>query len=476
MDIIFDHISWLLNYALATYAIAISICYSLLAAISYFAIRNYKKQNSYDELLPMLQSKNMPVVSLIAPAYNEEKTIVENVRSLMNLHYPDYEVVIINDGSKDNTLQLLIEAYDLEKVDFAVNYSLKTKSIRGIYKPLNKAFKKLVVVDKINGGKADALNAGIIVSTGKLVACIDVDCILEHNSLLKLVKPFLEEEKNVIATGGVIRIANSCVIEDGKLMDIKLPKSFLARVQIIEYLRAFLMGRMAWAKIDGLLLISGAFGMFDKELLIKAGGYNHQTVGEDMELLVRMRRKMIEEKTPYKVGFIPDPLCWTEAPQSVKILMRQRNRWARGTAESLSIHREMMFNPKYGLLGMVSTPFWFFFEWMAPLVEFSGMIYFIVLLIMGAANMYFFFSFLTLVISFSILFSLVAIWFEEISFQQYKKPSAILNLVLTAIAEPLFYHPLVTWAAIKGNFDLLTGKKSWGEMTRKGFSKPNVKS
>lgn len=190
--------------------------------------------------------------------------------------------------------------------------------------------------------------------------------------MLKLIKPFLDSEEKVIASGGIIRVANNCIIEDGRLVDIKLPDTFLARAQIIEYFRAFLMGRMAWSHLDGLLLISGAFGMFDKETVIEAGGYDASTVGEDMELLVRMRRMMREQKQKYRVGFVPDPLCWTEVPQSWKILHRQRNRWTRGTAETLYIHRKMLFNPKYKVLGMLSVPYWLFFEWMAPLIEFLG--------------------------------------------------------------------------------------------------------
>jgi cellulose synthase/poly-beta-1,6-N-acetylglucosamine synthase-like glycosyltransferase len=430
----------------------------------------YKQKNSFVDYRSILSSPFAPSVSLIAPAYNESMTIVDNVRSLLTLHYNNCEVIIVNDGSKDNTMELLIKAYELEKLDFAVNEMIATKAVRGVYKAKNPAYHKLVVVDKENGGKADALNVGINISSNKLIACIDVDCVLEPDSLLKLVKPFMEEENKVIATGGVIRIANSCVVEDGRLISIRVPDSFIARVQVLEYFRAFLMGRMAWAHMNGLLLISGAFGMFDKDTVIRAGGYNHNTVGEDMELLVRMRRLMYEERTPCKVAFIPDPLCWTEAPQTWDILKRQRNRWTRGTAETLWLHRKMILNKKYGILGMLSLPLWVMFEWLAPLIEFFGTLFFFCMAILGFANWPYFFSFLALVYSFAIMTSVFAILFEERSYQQYKRPKHMLKLVVTALCEPFFYHPVTVWAAIKGNYDLVTGKKSWGEMTRTGFA------
>ncbi|MBD1395633.1 glycosyltransferase family 2 protein [Pontibacter sp. JH31] len=458
------------NHLILVYAIGISASYVLLAAMSARAMKQYKARNSFVDYRTILASKFSPSVSLIAPAYNESMTIVDNVRSLLALHYNSYEVIIVNDGSKDNTLALLIEAYELEKIDLLPDNQIKTKPVRGIYKAKNPAYHKLVVVDKENGGKADALNVGINVSENKLIACIDVDCVLESDSLLKLVKPFMEEKTPVIATGGVIRIANSCVIEDGRLVKVDVPEKFIPRVQVLEYFRAFLMGRMAWAHVNGLLLISGAFGMFDKATVVKAGGYNHNTVGEDMELLVRMRRMLYEEKKPCKVAFIPDPLCWTEAPQTWDILNKQRNRWTRGTAETLLLHRKMILNKRYGILGLVSLPMWVLFEWLAPLIEFFGLLFFCILAILGYANWLYFFSFLGLVYSFAIMVSVFAILFEERSYQQYKRPKHMLKLVFTALLEPFVYHPVTVWAAVKGNYDLLTGKKSWGEMTRAGFT------
>lgn len=383
--------------------------------------------------------------------------------------YNNFEVIIINDGSKDDTLRKLIEAFSLEKVPCHVKYEIKTKNVVGVYKSRNRAFRKLTVVDKQNGGKADALNVGINISTKPLVACIDVDCVIERDALLKMVKPFMEETATVIASGGVVRIANSCHVEEGRLLEVRLPESQIVRYQTLEYIRAFLIGRMAWSKLNGLLLISGAFGLFDKSVAVKAGGYNHNTVGEDMELVVRMRVFMQKQNKPYKVVYIPEPLCWTEAPSDYGILGRQRNRWTRGTMETLKFHRRIFFNPKFGVMGMLSYPFWFFFEWLAPLIEFAGMIFLLIQLVIGNVNIMLAISLIFAVYTFSLMISMTAILAEEFSYFQYKRKRDIIKLVITALKEPIFFHPRVVWWSVMGNIDMIMGKKSWGEMTRQGF-------
>ncbi|GGW22382.1 glycosyltransferase family 2 protein [Arenibacter certesii] len=456
-----------------TYGLIIISGYIFLALFSFLELRDYKRKYNFRDEVPLLQSSHLPKISVLAPAYNEEANVIENVRSLLTLDYPSFEIVIINDGSSDNTLQSLISTFDLYLDDVLYFPHIHTKNVRGIYSSKQQSYKNLKVIDKENGGKADALNTGVNCCSHDIICCIDVDCILERDALLKLVKPFLNNDKKVIASGGIIRVANSCIIEDGRIIEVRLPDTFLARAQILEYFRAFLMGRMAWSRVDGLLLISGAFGMFDKKTVIESGGYNPNTVGEDMELLVRMRRLMRDKKIPYTVSFVPDPLCWTEVPQSWKVLYRQRNRWTRGTIETLGLHKGLLFNPKYGVLGMLSTPYWMFFEWFAPLIEFAGIIFLILMFLFGQLNLHVFLIFFGVVYTFSILFSITALFFEEFSFQQYKKPKYMVRLLRTAFLEPLLYHPFVMWAAVKGNIDLILGKTSWGKMTRTGLSNPS---
>jgi cellulose synthase/poly-beta-1,6-N-acetylglucosamine synthase-like glycosyltransferase len=468
----FWHILYeLFTYGVFAYSVAILGFYIFIGLYSIGETRKYIRKSTFANYNILASSEHAPSLSILAPAYNEGATIIENVRSLLNIYYNNFEVIIINDGSKDDSLQKLVEVYDLEEVPYFVEQELPTKPIRGIYKSRNPVYKKLVVVDKVNGGKADALNVGINVARNRYVVCIDVDCILEQDAMLKLTKPFLETaDKRVIATGGVVRIANSCEVEDGKIVRVHLPKQFLPRMQTLEYIRAFLLGRMAWSRMNGLLLISGAFGAFDREIVIKAGGYDTKTVGEDMELVVRMQRYMIDNNLPYHLAYIPDPLCWTEAPVSYKILGRQRNRWTRGTIETLRLHRKMFFNGKYGILGWVSYPYWFFFEFLAPIVEFTGFVAFLIFAFLGLMDWQFFAALLIFIYSFAAVFSVFAILMEVMTYNQYKKRREIASLMLTALVEPIFFHPFTVWSAVKGNIDLLRKKKSWGEMSRQGFA------
>ena len=465
--IIYEIVIWLF----LLYGAAVAIIYGWIGLYALGAVINYRKENSFTDYSIIAADPNAPVFSLIAPAYNEGMTIVENVRSLLSLYYHNLEIIIVNDGSKDDSMQKLIEAYELECISFFVQGNIETNKIKGIYKSKNQAFKKLIVVDKENGGKADALNVGINVSLGEYLVCIDVDCILEQDAILKLAKPFLQQtDKKIIACGGVIRLANNCIIEDGKVVSVNMPRTILGRTQALEYIRAFVLGRMAWSRASGLILISGAFGVFDRKIVLECGGYDRTTVGEDMELVVRMRKYMEERKEPYEVLTIPDPLCWTEVPESKDILKKQRNRWMRGTMETLWKHRKMMFNPKYGKLGMVSLPYWFFFEFLGPLVEFLGYIIFIVFLLLGIINWQFFFILFALVVSMGFLYSIYGILVDLVSYQVYTKRKDFLSLIGTAFSEPFYFHPIVVKAGVNGFIDYFKKSHGWGEMTRQGFN------
>jgi Glycosyltransferases, probably involved in cell wall biogenesis len=419
----------------------------------------------------------VPSISVLAPAYNESMTIVENVRSLFSIYYNNLEIIVINDGSKDDSLMKLIEAYSLIKIPYFIDEKLHTKPIRGVYKSTHPAYKKLVVVDKVNGGKADALNAGLNVSSYQYVTCIDVDCILEQDALLRMVKPFMTSpKKRVIATGGVIRVANSCEVQGGKITKVHMPRNLLARIQTVEYIRSFLLGRMAWSRLNGLLIISGAFGMFDKEIAVKAGGYNTKTVGEDMELIVRMRLYMEDAGVPYLVRYISDPLCWTEVPVSYKVLWRQRDRWTRGTIETLQIHRRLFFNHKYGILGLLSYPYWFFFEMLAPVIELSGWSAFVILAMSQMIDWQSWALLLVFIISLGYLFSAAAILMETFTFRQYKEKGDVRRLFTAVLLEPFIFHLFTVGAAVRGfQKKIFKTDKGWGEMVRGGFSAPSEK-
>ena len=466
----------LLEYINIVFMTFTAVLFLLFTAMGYLSTRNsihYRNKNSIGDISRIMASPLSPSITIIAPAYNEGLTIVENIRSLLSLRYVNYEVMVVNDGSKDDTLQKVIDAYDMERVDQEINPEWPCKPIRGVYKSRQRSFSKLTLIDKENGGKSDALNTGIHLSESQYVGCIDVDCLLLPDALLHVVKGFYQRtKKRVIAVGGVIRVANSCKIDGGTLEEIRLPKNWLARFQLLEYTRSFLLGRMAWGRIDSLLIISGAFGFFDREIALKIGGYATDTVGEDMEIVFRMRRYMHERNLPYTVEYIPDPLCWTEVPEDLKILVNQRDRWSRGNLETLYRHKDMFFNPKFGRLGMLSYPYWFFYEWLAPILEFLGFFSILLFLYLGILNWDFFLAITAMVYCFATMFSFYAVLWEVWSYNQYTRTKDILILLFCAMIEPIVFHPLIVWSAIRGNYKkLFKINAGWGSQVRKGFAK-----
>jgi len=465
----------ILNWLIFAYACALFISYVLISLLSTSELKKYHIRNRYSDFLKILSFQKLPSVSIIAPAHNEEKTIVENINCLLSLKYKDFEIIIVNDGSKDQTLNKIIKYFDLVKTNIFYESQIQTKAVRGIYKSRNKAYNHLTIIDKENGGKADALNAGLNYAHNDLFLAVDVDSILEPDALLRMVKPFMEETKvKVIASGGVVRVANSCEIENGRIKKVNFPKNRWAKYQTIEYFRAFTLGRMAWSRINGLLIISGAFGMFDRQTALAAGGYDTSTVGEDLELVVRMRRYMHEvEKKKYKIAFIPDPLCWTEVPESIKILSRQRNRWTRGAIETIRKHIKMAFNPKYGRIGLISFPYWIFFEWLAPIIQFLGIGYVILLTIFGLLDLKVFLIMTLFVLSFAVMYSFFSVLLEAIYYNKYKHVTYLANLLFLSVMEMFVYQPMNMIFALLGNIDYFFKKKNrqnWGNMTRKGFA------
>ncbi|MBT8183658.1 MAG: glycosyltransferase family 2 protein [Eudoraea sp.] len=470
---LFNVILEYINIVFMMFTMTLFIIFSTMGYLSTRNSIHYKKKNSFGDLSKIMASPLAPSITIIAPAYNEGLTIVENIRSLLSLQYVNYEVMVVNDGSKDDTLEKMIAAYDLVKIERQIDPEWKSKPIRGVYKSSQRSFSKLTVIDKENGGKSDALNTGIQLSESKYVGCIDVDCLLMPDSLLHVVKSFFQRSrKRVIAVGGVVRVANSCKIDGGALEEIRMPKSWLAKFQLLEYTRSFLLGRMAWGRLDSLLIISGAFGFFDREIALAIGGYDTKTVGEDMEIIFRMRKYMHERREPYTIEYIPDPLCWTEVPEDLKIFVGQRDRWSRGNLETLFKHKEMFFNSKFGRLGLLSYPYWFFYEWLAPILEVTGLLSIVLFYYLGILNIEFFIAITFMVYAFAIMFSFYAILWEVYTYNQYTKTKDILTLMLFALIEPFVYHPIVTFAAIKGNYKkLFNVRAGWGTITRKGFSK-----
>ena len=325
--LLYENLSW---FFLA-YGLSLILIYFTGVVLSNNAVKRNKRKSLFLQVNDIVSATDIPTVTLVAPAFNEALTIEENVKSLLSIHYPFYELILVNDGSTDNSMELLIKKFDLEPFDATfITQAIVTANVRKVYRSKNEQYKHLTVIDKKNGGRADAINAGINFANSELILCTDADCIIEQDAVLKMVRPFLEEgDKEVIACGGAIGIANDSIIQNGVLKKLKLPRDLVPTIQVVEYIRAFLIGRMGWGEVNGLMLVSGAFGMYPRTRLIQVGGFNVDTVGEDLELCIRLRVQMEKQKRPYKVVYLPETLCWTEAPYNYIILVKHLNRWAR---------------------------------------------------------------------------------------------------------------------------------------------------
>ena len=445
------------------YFILLNVGYLTLNLLSIINISRMMRENVSDELSQIYSGFETPI-TLLVPAYNEQSTLAASIRSLLQLSYPQYEILVINDGSTDDTLAVLQREFSLGPFPETYRGRLPTKPVRGIYH--STVFPNLRVIDKENGGKSDSLNAGINVSRYPLYCAVDADSILQRDSLQRVAKPFLEDS-SVIACGGSVRIANGCQISGGFLEKIDLPKSFLARVQIVEYLRAFLFGRMGWSPINAMLIISGAFGIFKKDAVTDVGGYRTDTLGEDMELVVRLHKRYRLAGKPYKIVFVPDPICWTEAPENLKTLRLQRTRWQRGLAESLSMNIGLLFHPKGGTAGWLAFPFTVIFEWLGPLIEVAGYVFMFLLFYFGMISMSAFLVFLLVAIGFGLLLSMSALLLEEMSFHIYPRASHLFWLMLAAFVENFGYRQLTAVWRLMGLFSwLFFSKGRWNTTKR----------
>ncbi|MDD8018311.1 MAG: glycosyltransferase family 2 protein [Bacteroidota bacterium] len=451
------------------YFIFVNTFYFTMLAVSFSAIVHYLRRNKFCDYTVIMQSELTPAISILAPAYNESATCVHSTHSLLKLNYPTAEVIFINDGSKDDTLEVMIREFGLVKTQRVYVQKIFTQPVLGIYISTKKEYKNLILVNKCNGGKADALNVGINVSRYPLMCAIDADSILEDDALLKVVKPFLDNNR-VIAVGGIVRIANGCTVEHGRVKEIRLSKKFIPSFQVVEYFRAYLSGRMGWSALNGLLIISGAFGLFLKEIVLAVGGYKHDTVGEDMELVVRMHRHCKENKIPYGVEFVPDPVCWTEAPETLKVLGRQRNRWHRGLIDTLLIHKRMLCNPRYGVLGTLAVPYFFFIEMLGPIIEAIGYIAVLAGFFLRIINVQIFILFFVVSVVYGVMFSVGAVLLEEISFHRYPRLQDLLKLMFLGVIENFGYRQLTVWWRVRSFWDYFRGVKTWGAMHRVGFA------
>ncbi len=466
---------WLVFYRvfeglLISYVALANTTYFVLMLMGYFALKKESEPFSAKEIEVLLQSPLVPSVSVVAPAYNEAATIRDSVRSMLRLRHPKHDVIVVNDGSTDGTLPALIEEFRLYRSSRVALGDISTAGVRGVYESRDPI--PLVVIDKENGGKADALNCGINYSRHELFAALDADSIIEKDALLQISRPFLERPGETVAVGGIIRVVNGSAVEHGAVVAVSTPQNLLAQFQIVEYLRTFLAGRTALGFANTLLVISGAFGMFRRDVAVAMGGYRVDTVGEDMELVVRIHRYCREHNTPCRIAFIPDSVCWTQVPETWRVLRRQRMRWQRGCFESILFHKQLIGNPRFGAVGLFGMPFFVGCEIFGPFVELAGYLATGAGLLSGTLSVSLALLFFAVSILFGLLLSVSSVLLEELTICKYPHPRDVLRLLFAGLIENLgFRQVMLLWRA-QAILQVLRKKKgSWGEMEHRGFQR-----
>lgn len=454
------------------YMAVVIASYSLMLFGAFVQLRKQygrDQEEIEDDHIDMIYTKP---VSIIVPAYNEEEGIIDSIHSLLSLRYPQTELIVVNDGSTDRTQQIIIEQFRMKSVRKIVRDQLATKQVRQIYQ--SEIHPNLLLVEKDNGGKADALNAGINVAKYPYFCSIDGDSILEEDSLLRVMQPIELSNEQVIAVGGNIRIANGLEIQLGSIFQTDLSKNVWVTMQVIEYLRAFFMGRTALSKLNLMLIISGAFSVFSKKWVVDVGGYSVQTIGEDMELVVKLHRHLKEHGIDKKIKFVTESVCWTEAPQTLSLLRKQRRRWHQGLIESLWKHRKMTLNPKYGTIGMIAFPYFWLVECLGPIIELGGYLYIVFAFFYG--NIYYELAvLLTLMFAlYGTLFSAASILLESWSMNTYPKTADLFRLLLMSFTEMFWYKPLTLFWRMEGFVQCILRRKEWGNMQRVGLSKKGL--
>lgn len=458
-------------FALLTfvYFAALNGLYILFTLLAWNDVTRHLRRRRFDATDEAFASPLTPGISVLLSAYNEEVGIVESVRSLLSLRYPKLELVVVNDGSTDATLERLDEAFELAPVRKALRDGIVTKHVLGTY--VSRRHPELVVIDKRDGGKADAINAGVNAARHPYVCAVDADALLEEDALLQVARPILDDPELVAATGGIVRIANGCTIDHGRVSQVGLPASRLATLQVVEYFRAFLIGRVGWSRLNALLIISGAFGLFHRGLVDEVGGWSTTTVGEDVELVVRLHRRLREQGRKYRIEFVPDPVCWTEAPEDLGALGRQRRRWHRGLAQTLWRHKRLVGNPRYGAFGLFALPYFVVFELLGPLIELVGPPATIAWWATGRLSTFLLVEFLIVAFLLGILLSVAALALEEFSFRRHPRGREVARLVAYAVVENIGYRQLNDLWRLYAFVELARGKHEWGPQPRRGIGR-----
>ncbi len=462
------------NHALFWYYLASNVAYLAMLVVALKTSLAHQRRLQSHRLQWIKETPLAPPITIISPAHNEECSIRVAVRNLLELDYPHLEVIVVNDGSQDRTFEELRDEFRLRLVRAVYVPEAKSAPVRGLYR--SEVDARLLVVDKEPGGsKADAVNAGLNAATSPYVCVVDADSILERDALLRIMVPILNDPKRVVAVGGIIRVLNGSEIARGQLRRVRLPRKSIEVIQVVEYLRAFLIGREAWGQGNMLMIISGAFGLFRTDLVRAVGGYRPQAIGEDFDLVARMHRHLRQQGMDYHIQFVPDPMCWTEVPSDLKSLGRQRARWQKGLVDVLWSSRDMLFKWRYGRIGTVALPYLWLFELLAPIIEIGGIATIVLAACLGVLSREFFAQFLLFGYAFATMISIGSVLQEEITYKRYNDWQDVARLVSYCFLEHFPYRQLHMVWRLQGLWQYLRRDNVWRPLTRKGLESANIR-
>lgn len=455
------------NYMVGIYFGVLNAVYTVLLVLALFAVFKHLRRVKYSGFTEFNRSPETPPVAILIPVHNEENVVLRSIRSALASEYPFFEVIVINDGSSDGTLQRVIDEFRLRKTYRVYRKHLASGPVRGFY--YNHETPNLLVVDKERGGKSDALNCGINVCRSPYFCSVDADSLLEKDALIRLMTPLLESNVPVVASGGVVRVLNgNRITEDGQIREIDLPHNPLTLFQIVEYTRGFLFGRVGWDSLNSLLILSGTFSLLRKQTVIEAGGFMVGNVSEDMEIVVRIHRRMLEAGTPYRIRFVSDPVCWTEVPETPGMLARQRRRWHLGLIQSICQNRAMILRRRFGRIGLAVIPYYILFEILGPVIEILGYVCVALSYFLGILNREFLILFLSLAVFYGIFLSTASIFLEELTFRRYPRWSHFFRLVLYGVLENFGYRQINSLWRFQAVLLYLVGKREWEHVQFKG--------